>query len=70
MPKEITLDEYKEVAPEFFDKFNYVSEKLPKDTSAEDIVKVMQTLASLVIKKRQAAKQNTVGFMKDEIENA
>ena len=70
MPKEITLDEYKEVAPEFFDKFNYVSGQLPKGTSAEDIVKVMQQLAGLVIKKRASKTQNKVGFMKDEIENA
>ena len=69
MPKDITLDEYKEVSPEFFAKFNFVSGELPKGTSAEDVIKVMQQLAALVLKKRSAKKQNAVGFMKGEFDN-
>ena len=69
MPKEITLDEYKEVSPEFFDKFNYVAENLPEGTSAEDVIKVMQQLASLVIKRRAKKQKNACGFMKGELDN-
>jgi len=61
MPKTITLDEIKEVSSEFFDKYNYVAGQLPKETSAEDVLKIMQSLAGLVMKKRKENKPD-IGF--------
>ena len=56
MAKEITVEEYKDVSQDFFEKYNYVAERLPQNTKAEDVLKVMQQLAALVIKKRAAQK--------------
>ena len=61
MPKQITLEEIKEVSGEFFDKYNYVAGQLPKDTAAEDVLKIMQNLAGLVMKKRKEDKPD-IGF--------
>ena len=66
MPKPITVEDYKEVSDEFFDKFNYVAERLPKGASAEDVIKIMQQLAGLVAKKRAEKRTGTIGFMKEE----
>ena len=66
MPKPITVEDYKEVADDFFDKFNFVAERLPDGASAEDIIKIMQNLSGLVVKKRAESKQGMIGFMKEE----
>lgn len=68
MAKEITVEEYKDVSQDFFEKYNYVAERLPQNTKAEDVLKVMQQLAALVIKKR-AAQKSSVGFYKEDNEN-
>lgn len=64
MPKEITVKDYELVADDFFDKFNFVAERLPDGTKAEDIIKIMQNLATLVIKKRQENK-GLIGFVQE-----
>ena len=67
-PKPITLEEYTEVGPEFFAKFNYVKTQLPADTSVEDALTVMETLAGLVLIKREEAEAEsdtgTMGFLR------
>lgn len=61
--KPITLEEYSEVGPEFFAKFNYVKTQLPADTTVEDILKIMETLAGLVLLKREEEEETrTIGF--------
>ena len=65
--KPITLDEYSEVGPEFFAKFNYVKTQLPCDTDVEDVLKVMETLAGLVLQKREEDEsddEGRIGFLK------
>ena len=66
MAKPITVEDYKEVADDFFDKYNFVAERLPENTRAEDVIKIMQNLAGLVAKKRAESKVGTIGFIKDE----
>lgn len=68
-PKPITLEEYCEVGPEFFAKFNYVKTQLPSDTSVEDTLSIMETLAGLVLIKRdedESAEDQTtsMGFLR------
>ena len=41
MTKPVTLEEYAEVGPEFFAKFNYVKTQLPADTSVEDTLSII-----------------------------
>jgi hypothetical protein len=52
MDKPITLEEYKEIAEEFFLKFHFVASKLGEGCKTEDILKVMESLAGLVMKKK------------------
>lgn len=66
MPKEITVEDYDLVAPEFFDKYNYVASRLPEGTKAEDVIKIMQQLGALVMKKRKEEKQGLIGFVKED----
>ena len=63
MSKSITVEDYELVAPEFFDKYNYVAARLPENTKVEDILKIMQNLASLVLKERSKEKSGIVGFI-------
>ena len=64
--KPITLEEYAEVGPEFFAKFNYVKTQLPADTNVEDCLKIMETLAGLVLIKREEEEEErpAIGFNK------
>jgi len=62
--KPITVDEYKEVAPEFFEKYFYVAQELGEGAKPEDILKIMESLASLVVKKRVDDKLAPFGFNK------
>ena len=63
-PKPITLDEYKEVGPEFFDKFFYVKNQLPHGTEVEEVLTIMETLAGLVMIKRDEEEEPTsIGFL-------
>lgn len=65
MTKPITLEEYTEVGPEFFAKFNYVKTQLPADTSVEDTLSIMETLAGLVLLKREEDEEKlSIGFNK------
>lgn len=66
--KPITIDEYKEHGPEFFDKFNYVKSQLG-DAKAEDVLKVMESLAGLVMTKRKEKNTGPMGFNKEETKN-
>ena len=63
--KPVTLEEYCEVGPEFFAKFNYVKTQLPAETSVEDTLSIMETLAGLVLIKREEEEEKTsIGFNK------
>ena len=69
--KPITLEDYKVVGPEFFDKFYYVKNQLPATTEVEDVVKVMETLAGLVMLRRDDEEESpTVGFLGNMPESA
>ena len=63
--KPITVEDYKEVADEFWDKYDYVSQHIHEGAKTEDILKVMETLAALVMKKRSEDKVSPMGFNKD-----
>jgi len=66
-PKPITIEEYKEVGPEFFEKFFYVKNQLPHGTEVEEVLTIMETLAGLVLIKREEEEEETdskIGFLK------
>ena len=63
--KPITVEDYREVADEFWDKYDYVAQHIGESAKTEDILKVMETLAGLVMKKRAEDKVSPMGFNKD-----
>ncbi len=66
-PKPVTLEEYTEVGPEFFAKFNYVKTQLPAESDVEEVLTIMETLAGLVLIKRDeddTEERPAIGFNK------
>lgn len=66
-PKPITLEEYADVGPEFFAKFNYVKTQLPAESDVEEVLTIMETLAGLVLIKRDeydTEERPAIGFNK------
>ncbi|MAA92060.1 MAG: hypothetical protein CMQ57_00805 [Gammaproteobacteria bacterium] len=66
-PKPVTLEEYAEVGPEFFAKFNYVKTQLPSESDVEEVLTIMETLAGLVMIKRDEDEEDdkpSIGFNK------
>ena len=63
--KPITVEDYKEHAGEFFDKYFYVAKELGEGAKAEDILKIMESLAVVITKKRSEQKQTSIGFNKE-----
>lgn len=66
-PKPVTIEEYAEVGPEFFAKFNYVKTQLPCDSEVEEVLTIMETLAALVLIKRdedEVEDRPSIGFNK------
>lgn len=59
---DITVKDYEEFGPEFFEKYNYVKKELGKDAKAEDVMAVMKALGAIVMKKKKEAKDVKIGF--------
>lgn len=65
--KPITVEDYEQVADEFFSKYHFVAKELGEGAKSEDILKIMENLTGLVMKKRKEEKQTSaIGFNKDE----
>ena len=62
--KPITVKDYEEYGQEFFDKYWYVAKELGEGAKTEDILKVMETLAGIAMKKRVDDKLAPFGFFK------
>ena len=60
----ITVEDYKLVSDEFFQKYNYVADRLGPTKKAEDILKVMESLSGAVMKERVKDKVGPFGFNK------
>ena len=66
MTEPITVEDYKLVSDEFFQKYNYAAERMgPGPHKAEDILKVMEALGAAVIKDRVKDKLGPFGFYKE-----
>ena len=67
--KPITLNEYIDAGEDFFPKYYYVAGELGEGAKAEDILKVMESLAGVVMKKRAEDKGiGPWGFLKESLE--
>jgi len=67
--KSITVEDYEKYGNEFFDKYFYIAKQLGEDAKAEDILKIMESLACVVMKKRmeEEGKVGPFGFIRDEL---
>ena len=66
--KPVTVEDYREVADEFFQKYHFVAQELGEAAKAEDVLKVMESVTGLVMKKRSENKTGPWGFMRDDKE--
>ena len=68
--KPITVEDYEKYGKEFFDKYFYVAKELGDNARAEDILKIMESLGGVVMKKRMEdeGKIGPFGFIRDQIE--
>lgn len=62
----ITVEDYKLVSDEFFDKYHFVKDRMNNVVAkAEDILKVMEALSGAVMKERVKEKVGPFGFNKN-----
>ena len=61
----ITVEDYKLVSDEFFQKYDFVTERMRVTAKAEDVLKVMEALSSAVMKDRVKDKVGPFGFNKN-----
>ena len=63
--KPLTLHEYVDAGEDFFPKYYYVAGELGEGAKAEDILKVMESLAGVAMKNRAEEKTGPFGFNKN-----
>jgi|TARA_B100000035_G_scaffold235498_1_gene203748 hypothetical protein len=65
--KPITVEDYEKYGKEFFDKYFWIAKELGDNARAEDILKIMESLGSVVIKKRseEEGKIGPFGFIRE-----
>ena len=63
MDKPITVEEYQVAGEEFFPKYWYVAKELGEGAKTEDILKVMESLAGVVMVNRSNEKKESSGMI-------
>jgi|TARA_Y100000033_G_C2745603_1_gene110890 hypothetical protein len=64
--KPITLEEYKEAGEDFWPKYDYIAKELGEGAKPEQVLKIMEALAGVVMKKRVEDKLAPFGFNKEK----
>ena len=59
--KPVSLEEYQSAGDEFWPKYWYVAKELGENAKAEEILKVMESLAGVAMRRRTEDK-GTIGF--------
>jgi len=65
----IELKDYQEAGEEFWPKYWYVAKELGENAKAEDVLKVMESLAGVAMKNKLKEKVGPFGFNKKETKN-
>jgi hypothetical protein len=60
--KPVSLDEYLVAGEEFWPKYWYVAKELGEGAKAEEVLKVMESLAGVAMRIRNEEKNNSIGF--------
>ena len=64
MKLQITLEDYQKAGEEFWPKYWYVAKELGEGAKAEEILKVMESLAGVAMKQKVEDKIGPFGFNK------
>ena len=64
--KLLTLDDYKKAGDTFWEKYWYVAKELGEGAKPEDILKVMETIGGIALKKKLEDKLAPFGFNKKD----
>ena len=68
MKLQITLEDYQKAGEEFWPKYWYVAKELGESAKAEEILKVMESLATVAMKQKVETKIGPFGFNKKDKE--
>lgn len=68
MKLQVTLEDYQKAGEEFWPKYWYVSKELGEGAKAEEILKVMESLAGVAMKQKVEDKIGPFGFNKKKKE--
>lgn len=68
--KSPTLEEYREAGEEFWPKYRYVAEELGDGVEPGQVLKVMESLATVALKKKIENKIGPFGFNKERNDEA
>jgi len=68
--KSPTLEEYREAGEEFWPKYRYVAEELGDGVEPGQVLKVMESLAAVALKKKIENKIGPFGFNKERNDEA
>ena len=60
----LTLEDYQSAGEEFWPKYWYVAKELGENAKTEDVLKVMESLAGVAMKKKVENKIGPFGFNK------
>lgn len=60
--KPVTLNEYLVAGEEFWPKYWYVAKELGEGAKAEEVLKIMESLAGVAMRIRNDEKNNSIGF--------
>ena len=60
--KPVTLNEYLVAGEEFWPKYWYVAKELGEGAKAEEVLKIMESLAGVAMRIRNEEKNNSIGF--------
>lgn len=66
--KLLTLDDYKKAGEEFWPKYWYVAKELGENASAEDIIKVLESIGTVALRLKMEDKLSPFGFNKKKEE--
>jgi hypothetical protein len=64
MKFDITVEDYQKAGEEFWPKYWYVAKELGENAKAEEILKVMESLAGVAMKQKSEDKIGPFGFNK------
>ena len=70
MPKPLTASEVEEAAGKFFPLYEVVHKGMPKGSTTEDTLKVLETVCKLAHKLRLEKEDERFGFYKKEDEES